>query len=213
MAKLFRISNSRDFRIFYCTCRSTASESVSRDGYFFEGLNILVSTFFVCVDCFQGFICFFEITYKFWKCLLKPSSWEFPSLWLVDVLECWPLIGRINLLPAVSGVIFQNHRRLPVISFSVKIAALGSLKRITGRIFKISKLFRRSKPKLWVWFFLSTKKQKIEKLIAHFIIISLNTNIHLVSRDTIPLNHIVLIIYFAANNRLRQQPGKSRAFR
>jgi len=32
----------------------------------------------------------------------------------------------------------QNHRRLPVSIFSVKIAALASLKWITGSIFKIS---------------------------------------------------------------------------
>jgi hypothetical protein len=30
-------------------------------------------------------ICFFEITYQFWKCLLKSTS-EFSPLWLVDVL-------------------------------------------------------------------------------------------------------------------------------
>ncbi len=29
--------------------------TVSRDGYFFEGLNILISTFCVCADSFQGF--------------------------------------------------------------------------------------------------------------------------------------------------------------
>ncbi len=30
-------------------------ETASRDGYFFEGLNILTSTFFVCADGFQAF--------------------------------------------------------------------------------------------------------------------------------------------------------------
>ncbi len=35
-------------------------------------------------------------------------------------------------------MILQYHRRLPVSIFSVKIAALGTLKRISGRIFKIS---------------------------------------------------------------------------
>jgi hypothetical protein len=33
-------------------------------------------------------------------------------------------------------MILQNHRRLPVCIFSVKIAALGSLKRVTGSNFK-----------------------------------------------------------------------------
>jgi hypothetical protein len=32
-------------------------------------------------------------------------------------------------------MIFQNHRRLPVCMFSVKMAALWSLKRVTERIF------------------------------------------------------------------------------
>jgi hypothetical protein len=43
---------------------------------------------------------------------------------------------------------FQNHRWFPVIIFSVKIADLGSLKWVTGGIFKISKQFQRSKLKL-----------------------------------------------------------------
>jgi hypothetical protein len=44
--------------------------------------------------------------------------------------------GRISLSPAAFGIILQNHRRLPVKIFSVKIAALGALKRVAGRIFK-----------------------------------------------------------------------------
>jgi hypothetical protein len=43
--------------------------------------------------------------------------------------------ARIILSPAAFGIILQNHRRLPV---SVNIATLGSLKRVIGRIFKIS---------------------------------------------------------------------------
>jgi hypothetical protein len=36
-------------------CIKTALRgTVSRDGYFFKGLNILVSTFCVCADAFQG---------------------------------------------------------------------------------------------------------------------------------------------------------------
>jgi len=50
--------------------------TVSRNEIFFGGLNILITTFFECEDCFQSlskafhypiklltFICFFEITY------------------------------------------------------------------------------------------------------------------------------------------------------
>jgi hypothetical protein len=44
--------------------------------------------------------------------------------------------ARINFSEAASGMIFLNHRRLPVGICSVKIAASGSLKRDTGRISK-----------------------------------------------------------------------------
>jgi hypothetical protein len=44
--------------------------TVSRDGYFFEGLNILISTVCVCADGFQvllkafhHLVCFFEMNY------------------------------------------------------------------------------------------------------------------------------------------------------
>jgi len=46
---------------------------------------------------------------------------------------------KINLSPAAFGIILQNLRQLPVNIYSVKITAVGSLKRITGRIFKICK--------------------------------------------------------------------------
>jgi hypothetical protein len=38
----------------------TFKETVSRDGYFFECLNILISTFCVCADSFQGLSTFFS---------------------------------------------------------------------------------------------------------------------------------------------------------
>jgi hypothetical protein len=56
------------------------------------------------------------------RCSLVPMT----SHWLQG--KC----ARINLS---SGIILQNHRRLPVSIFSVKIAALWSLKRVTVRIF------------------------------------------------------------------------------
>jgi hypothetical protein len=55
--------------------------------------------------------------------------------------------ASINLIQAASGSILQDHRWLPVCIFRDKIAALGSLKRVAGRIFKITKLAR-SKLKL-----------------------------------------------------------------
>jgi hypothetical protein len=48
--------------------------------------------------------------------------------------------ARIKLSQAASGMILQNHRRLPVSIFSGKIAALGSLKR-SGLLEGFSKLF------------------------------------------------------------------------
>jgi hypothetical protein len=63
------------------------------------------------------------------RCSLVPTSH-----WLQG--KC----ARINLSQAASRMILQNHRRRqPVSVFIVKIAALGSLKRVTGRTFKISK--------------------------------------------------------------------------
>jgi hypothetical protein len=61
------------------------------------------------------------------RCSLLPTSH-----WLQG--KC----ARINLSQAAFGMILQNHRQLPVCIFSVKSAALGSLKRVTGRIFKTS---------------------------------------------------------------------------
>jgi hypothetical protein len=47
--------------------------------------------------------------------------------------------ARINLSQTASGMILQNDRRLPMIILNVRIRALGSLKRVTGRIFIMSK--------------------------------------------------------------------------
>ncbi len=73
--------------------------------------------------------------------------------------------ARINLSQAAS-MILQNNMRLPESIFSVKIAALGSFKRTTGRILKISKLLQRSQLKLWEWFFSSTKKKSCKNFSA-----------------------------------------------
>ncbi len=61
--------------------------------------------------------------------------------WCSLVLTSHRLQGkctRINLSQAASGMIVHNNRRFPGSIFSVKIAAVGSLKWVTGRIFKIS---------------------------------------------------------------------------
>jgi hypothetical protein len=123
---------------------------------------------------YKIFICFFEISYLFWKWFLEPSL-EFPFLWLVDALYCivptshWlhGKCARINLAQAASGMILPYHRWLQVNIFRVKIATLGSLKQVTRRMFKICKLIQRSKLKLWVWFFHQLSNQKTLKLSAH----------------------------------------------
>jgi hypothetical protein len=62
------------------------------------------------------------------RCSLVPTSH-----WLQG--KC----AKFNLSQAAYGMIFlQNHRQLHECIFSVKIAALGYLQRVTGRIFKIS---------------------------------------------------------------------------
>jgi hypothetical protein len=50
--------------------------------------------------------------------------------------------ARINLSQAASGVILQKHRWLPVSIFSVKIAALGSLKQVMESFSKLVSYFK-----------------------------------------------------------------------
>jgi hypothetical protein len=47
-------------------CKGT----VSRDGYFFEGLNILISTFCACTDVFQSLSKAFSLRYPIINFLL-----------------------------------------------------------------------------------------------------------------------------------------------
>ncbi len=70
----------------------------------------------------------------FWKTreIGLPSYSKICTLWLQGKM-C-----KNKLVTAASGMIFQKHRRPPVNIFSVKITALGSLKRVTERVFKIS---------------------------------------------------------------------------
>jgi hypothetical protein len=59
-------------------------------------------------------------------------------------------------------MILPNHRRLPVIIFSVKIVRLGSLKWVTRRIFKLLSNFKGAAYTLYIeLIFSSTKKQTI----------------------------------------------------
>jgi hypothetical protein len=74
--------------------------------------------------------------------------------------------ARTNLSQAASGMNLQNHRWLPVCIFNVKIVALGSLKRITGRIFKSTySAITKEQAKTLSLIFPSKNKQKIVKKI------------------------------------------------
>ncbi len=58
---------------------------------------------------------------------------------VIDLSSLVSTSARIDLSQAASGMILQNHRRLSVRIFSVKIAALGSLSQVTWRLLDISK--------------------------------------------------------------------------
>ncbi len=136
-----------------------------------KGRNILISTFIVGADGFQGLSKGFHYSMLLRNELqiLKMLTETHLRIPFSLVNRCFPhIFCRENAqeLRRLPVWFLQNHRRLPV----RKIAALGSLKRVTGRIFKISTWFQRSKLKLSDWFFLSTRKQKNMYLL---IIISL----------------------------------------
>jgi hypothetical protein len=90
---------------------------------------------------------------------------------------------RTNLSQAAYGMMLRNHRQLPECIFNVKIAALESLKKVTGRIFKISYYFKRSKLKLEFDFCITTtgnerknckiRQRMYRKYLPFFLIISL----------------------------------------
>jgi len=79
------------------------------------------------------------------RLLILPDRYVHDTLILPDRLDVCDRVLRswirdpVPFLPLDPGFRYdvQNHMRLPVCIFSVKIAALGSLKWGTGRIFKI----------------------------------------------------------------------------
>ncbi len=113
------------------------------------------------------------------------------------------MIGRCSIVPT-AGMNLQNRRRLPVSIFSVKIAAVGSLKRVTGRIFIISnKFLSKDQAKTLILIFLSTKKNKIVKTlsactesteITYLLLKAFSKNIHLVAQS-FRHKYILSVIY------------------
>ncbi len=129
---------------------------MSRDEYIlFRRSKDLISTFCVCADEFQGLSKAFHYRYLFsslklltnfenayWnplripffvigRCSQVPTSHWLQGKW-----------ARINLSQAASGMISRNHRRLHVSIISVKIAAIRSLKPVTGSISKLVSNFK-----------------------------------------------------------------------
>ncbi len=92
-------------------------------------------------------------------------------------------------MQAASSMILQNHRPLPVCIYSVKVAALGSLKRVTESIFKISKSFPRGNLKEFD-FFINEEAKNCKKNISAWIesiILILQAFKKYLSRDTVRL--------------------------
>ncbi len=124
---------------------------------FFEGLNKWISTVCICADGFQSLSKAFHYPIQLLTFYLLPWNYLLILKMLTETLLriSSSVIGRCSLVPsshwlqgkctrfilslAAFGIILQNRKRLPVGIFSVKNAALVSLKRVTGRIFKIGK--------------------------------------------------------------------------
>ncbi len=92
-------------------------------------------------------------------------------------------------------MILQNHRRVPVSIFIVKIAALGSLKRVTGRIFMFEQVISKEQAKTLSLIFHQLRNKIFLNLSAHvqkvpFYWYKPSKQIH-VSLDTIPLKRKV----------------------
>ncbi len=141
-------SRGANFHVYSCTLYITivGLHAVSRDGYLFLRSKHFNQYFLFMRWWFSRSSKSFSLPYaiinflfaslrlltNFKKCSLKPSS-EFPSLWLVDVLKCQTLIGckeNAQELPChrqLPAWFYRITERLPVIIFSVKIAALGFL--------------------------------------------------------------------------------------
>ncbi len=100
--------------------------TVSGDGYYFEGLNILISTFCVCVDGFKRFSLPYTIINFLFASLnslthFENAYWNPPQI-PFSVIGQWSLeltshclqgkFARINLSQTTYITILQNYMRL-----------------------------------------------------------------------------------------------------
>ncbi len=102
--------------------------TVSRDGYFFEGLNILNSTFCVCALSYTIINFLFaslKLLTNFENAYCNPPFllWDWSMFSSADLSLAAGTMRENELVTGGFGIILLNHRRLPVSIFSLKIAA------------------------------------------------------------------------------------------
>jgi hypothetical protein len=127
------------------------------------------------------------------------AYWNPPQnslLLFVDVLHCrpslmWGKMRQIQLSQTAFGTGSQAASCIHF--FRVKIAALGSLKRVIESVFKISLQFQRSKLKCWLDFFNKKGKKNCknqQRIYVYRKYLSNNTDLLKIysSRDPIPWN-------------------------
>jgi hypothetical protein len=100
------------FRVLYLTLSSgltlfeaffqNKKRAVPRDGYFLEGLNILIRTSGYALMVFKLFQRFFTILYNY------PPQNSLLCDWSMFSSSGFPLVAQV-----ASGLILQNHKRLP----------------------------------------------------------------------------------------------------
>ncbi len=140
-------------------CQNWDPESKKRGNWLivWRSKNTLISAFCVCANGFQDLSKAFHYPIQLltfylllWNkfllilnCLLKLLRIPFSVIGRCSLVPSSHWLegkcARINLSQASFVMILQNHRRLSVNIFSAKTATLGPFKRVTGRVFKISK--------------------------------------------------------------------------
>ncbi len=131
--------------------------TVLQDGYIYEGINTHLNQFLCMVGIgFQGLSKASHSLYNLLKFYLLLWNYLLISKMFTETLLRIPFyvtVGRCSLVSTSHSLLgkcarmrkkcgfqydFTESKRLSVSIFSVKITALGPLKWVTGRIFKIS---------------------------------------------------------------------------